>query len=267
MEKKTQEQWDEASRTFDTVAEDYDIYRPGYPPELVDNLIELTHLPAGGTILEVGAGTGKATRPFAERGYSMLCLEPGANLAAKAMENLKAYPNVRFEITRFEDWREAPESFDVMMSAQAFHWVHKDIGFARAAHALKTGGSIALFWNLYPGFGISLQKELDEIYRQITPDLIDPTNKLEETVGNRIREIETSGFFGPVTTCKFPWSVCYTTKEYLGLINTYSDHLTLPEETRRWLYSEVGALIDSHGGTIDRPYLADLFVAQKLSKP
>ena len=73
---------------------------------MVDSIIALSRLPEGGHILEVGSGTGKATRLFASRGYAIHCIEPGGNLAALAARNLQDYPRVTFEITRFEDWQE-----------------------------------------------------------------------------------------------------------------------------------------------------------------
>ncbi len=263
---KTALEWKKDSQTFDTVAEDYDAYRPGYPKEMVDCLVELTGLPPGGKILEIGPGTGKATISFAERGYEILCIEPGANLAAVAARNLKAYPAVRFEICRFEEWQETPESFDVIISAQAFHWVPKDVGFPKAARALKAGGSLAVFWNLYPGMEGPLKDALDKVYEEFAPEIATPTSNMEETIQSRGGEIEACGLFGPVTVRRFPWSVRYTSREYQGLLNTYSDHINLPMETRQRLYRAAGEVIDAHGGYFDRPYVAVLFVAKKKTQ-
>ncbi len=265
MTEKSPEEWKRDSQSFDMVAEDYDAYRPSYPNEMVDCLIELTHLPPGGNILEVGPGTGKATRLFAERGYRIQCIEPGANLAAKAADNLKAFPQVQFEICRFEDWQETPGQYDVATSAQAWHWVPKETGYAKAARTLKPAGSIGLFWNLYPGMEGELKDELDRIYQEVTPGLLTPITPMEDTIRERGSAIEASGFFGPVTIRRFPWSVCYTTRQYQGLLNTYSDHLALPLGVRQRLYQAVGEAFERHGGCLDRPYVAVLFMAQKLN--
>src|SRR5207244_6453723 len=115
---------DEAGRTsFDRNAELYDAARPPYPDALVDEAVVRSGIPAGGRILEIGAGTGKATVPFARRGYAILALEPGANLAAVLRRNAAAFPAVRIEATIFEAWRVEDRSFDLVISAQAFHWV------------------------------------------------------------------------------------------------------------------------------------------------
>jgi len=133
----TEIDWKQASRGFDTVADLYDAYRPGYPEELLEALVSMTGIQADGKILEIGSGTGKATLMFARRGFSILCVEPGQNLVAIAARNLRNYPRVEFEAVAFEDWKERQAEFDLVMSAQAFHWVLKEIGYAKAARALK----------------------------------------------------------------------------------------------------------------------------------
>ncbi|MBI2952658.1 methyltransferase domain-containing protein, partial [bacterium] len=85
----------EALRTvFDQAALDYDAVRPGYPEELIEDVVAISLIPKGGRILEVGCGTGQATLPFARRGYSMLCLDIGKNLAAIAAQKCCQYPQV-----------------------------------------------------------------------------------------------------------------------------------------------------------------------------
>jgi 2-polyprenyl-3-methyl-5-hydroxy-6-metoxy-1,4-benzoquinol methylase len=76
--------------TIDEVALLYDAVRPGYPEALFDDVVALSGIPPGGRILEVGCGTGQATVPFARRGYRILCVELGENLAAVARHNLHA---------------------------------------------------------------------------------------------------------------------------------------------------------------------------------
>ncbi|HEY3232571.1 MAG TPA: class I SAM-dependent methyltransferase [Roseiflexaceae bacterium] len=90
---------------FDQVARDYDAIRPGYPAELIDDIVALSALHTVGHILEVGCGTGQATLPFAQRGYAILCLEIGAEMVAIAREKFRPYPKVRFQIVTFEDWQ------------------------------------------------------------------------------------------------------------------------------------------------------------------
>ena len=73
---------------FEAVAERYDEARPTYPEAFFDDLVELTGAPPGGRILEIGPGTGKATVALAGRGYALLGVELGPQLAEVARRNL-----------------------------------------------------------------------------------------------------------------------------------------------------------------------------------
>src|SRR5437879_699745 len=80
--------------TFNEVAATYGQARPRLPPELFDDLVELTRVPPGGRVLEIGCGTGSATVALAQRGYRVVAVELGDELAATARQNLTAHPNV-----------------------------------------------------------------------------------------------------------------------------------------------------------------------------
>ena len=134
--------------TFDTVASLYDEVRPGYPDVIIDAVIERSGLLVDGHILEIGCGTGQITRPFARRGYAILALELGPALAALAAEHLRPYPLARVVPVAFETWPIEREAFDLVLSAQAFHWIDPVLGLARAAEALKPQGAIALVWHI-----------------------------------------------------------------------------------------------------------------------
>jgi SAM-dependent methyltransferase len=260
------ETWKKDSQSFDTVAGQYDEFRPEYPEELVDSIIKLSGIEKAGWILEVGCGTGKATRLFARLGYRMHCIEPGRNLSAVAQHNLQEYPGITFEASRFEDSQDCVSQYDLAISAQAFHWVPKEVGYAKIARSLKPGGALALFWNMYPGFHGQIDTELDKIYHAVAPGLANPRTDSEEIIQERRQDIIQSGYFGQVVIERFPWSQSYTTRQYTGLLNTYSDHLRLPAETRQRLYKAVAAAIEAQGGSVVRNYVAVLYAAHKLSQ-
>jgi SAM-dependent methyltransferase len=257
--------WLKDSQSFDKVSDLYDQYRPTYPTELIENILALTSIPARGQILEIGSGTGIATQLFAERGFRMHCIEPGQNLAQVAAQKLQDFPDVSFEHVRFEDWQEHAGRFDLVISAQAFHWVNGAVGYPKIARALKSNGHLALFWNMYPGFAGAVGVDLDRVYRERVPERIEKPEDPEELIKYRSSAITASCCFGPVRIKRFPWSVRYNCQQYLGLLNTYSDHLRLSEQTRQSLFEGVAEVIERHGGFIDRPYLAVLYVARKLA--
>src|SRR4051812_31892173 len=111
---------EERKVTFDRIAALYDQVRSSYPEALISDVLRASGIAADGRILEIGSGTGKATELFARRGYRMLCVELGENLAAVARHKLAEYPGVEFYIGPFEDWPVEEGAFDVTISAQAF---------------------------------------------------------------------------------------------------------------------------------------------------
>ena len=253
---------------FDRTAKLYDEVRPGHPEQLIEDVISLSGIAPGGRILEVGCGPGKATIPFAERGYAMVCVELGQELAALATKNCRPYPAVRIQNVSFEDWPLEREAFDLVISAQAFHWIPPEIGYPKVAAALKRTGSMALFWNLYPGSDTEFFRALQKVYEREAPELAHPTGKLspEEQIETTVKAINDSGLFGGVVVKRYLWSERYTADQYLKLLCTYSNHLNLAEETRRGLLEGVGELIDQFGGVVERPYLAALHWARVLKE-
>src|ERR1043166_9191302 len=89
--------------TFEATAASYDAARPDYPDRLFDDLVELARLEPGARLLEVGCGTGKATRPLLARGFTIVCIELGARLAREARRNLAGLP-VEIHVEPFETW-------------------------------------------------------------------------------------------------------------------------------------------------------------------
>ena len=255
--------WKKDSQSFDGVAELYDRYRPSYPAELIADILRISGIQPDGRILEIGCGTGKATILSAQQGYSILCLEPGQNLLAVAARNLVDYPQVRFVQARFEEWDSQGEKFDLVISAQAYHWVPEAVRYAQTASILKPNGYLAAFWNMYPGMAGEVRQALDQVYRQKAPELVKAVTPVEDLIASRADSLRVNPYFENVMVKKYPWSAHYSTSEYLGLLNTYSDHLRLAEPRRRELFREIAAIIDQNGGYLERPYLAVVYCAQR----
>ncbi len=226
---------------FDRSAEAYDAVRPGYPERMIEDLIHESGVPEAGRILEVGCGTGQLTVPLAERGYAITAVELGSNLSRLAAVNLGPFPNATVVCADFERLDVEPIAYDLVVSAQAFHWIEPTIGYPKAHAALRSDGHLALVWNLFPGSETPIHRALDEVYRAFAPQLCgDPGRRsLEGRVERTMREIRASGLFGEPIVHLYPWTVTYTSAEYLELLRTFSDHLAL-----------------------DRPMVATLFFAR-----
>jgi Mycolic acid cyclopropane synthetase len=78
--------------TFDSAAAFYERARPSYPGSLFDDLVELAQLEPGDRLLEIGCAAGKATLPMLQRGFRIVCVELGSNLAALARRRFEGLP-------------------------------------------------------------------------------------------------------------------------------------------------------------------------------
>jgi SAM-dependent methyltransferase len=116
-------------RVFDEVPELYDRVRPGYPDQLFADLAALTGTGDGGSVLEVGCGTGQATRSLAALGWSVTAVEPGARMAALARRRLADLGDVHVERSTFEEWDDRGRRFDLVVAASAWHWVDPAVGW------------------------------------------------------------------------------------------------------------------------------------------
>ncbi len=250
---------------FDQAAVAYDAARPGYPPELIDKLIELTRLPANARVLEIGCGTGQITLPLAERGYEIVAVELGENLARIAERNLAIFSRVQVIHNSFEEWIADERPFDLAVSAQAFHWIDLEIGYPKIYRLLKDGGHLAVVYNLFAGSKDPIYRDLDAVYRNHFPQRVeqDAPRSLQESVARTLTSIRDSGLFGESLVWETPWIETYTTDRYMKLLATFSDHRTINKAAQRRLYEDVRTIIDRHGGSIDRPLLATLFLAKR----
>lgn len=257
----------EGRRTFNSAAALYHAARPGYPEALFDDIVALSGIPAGGRILEIGPGTGKATVPMAHRGYRIDAIELGPDLAVEARHNLRDFPEVGIDIGSFEDAEIKPETYDLVLSATAFHWIAQPAGYEKVAHALKPGGAFALFRHHHvknnpdDGFFDRVQK----FYGREQPGA-DPDYRLppEDEVSDETETILATDHFKSVVTRRFGWDETYDSTTYINLLNTYSDHIAMDSAGRERLYSAIIGLIEGpYGGQITKRYLAILHIAHR----
>lgn len=131
-------------RIFDGVAEVYDRVRPTYPDEMIADLVGLTGVTRRSSILEVGCGTGQATRSLAAIGASVTALERGEALARLARERVGSLGNVEIRTTAFEEWDDEGARFDALVAASSWHWIDPAVGWRRAHEVLRPEGWLAL---------------------------------------------------------------------------------------------------------------------------
>jgi SAM-dependent methyltransferase len=257
-------EWKKESEMFDQTAEYYDRFRPSYPMDIVNNIISRTSINHKSKLLEIGAGSGKATELFAPFKFDIYCVEPGENLVRNGRIKFSEFSNVRFEVARFEDLDLLPQQYDVIFSAQSFHWVPQPIGYEKCAYALKDDGYLALFWNMYITYDNDLDNELLEVSKKHGgfADFLS-VDGCERRIELIVASIENSGHFKSPLIHRVFWSQAYTADEYFGFVQTGNSFVQKSDEEKLNAYHDIEKLADKHGGVINRPYLCVLYLTYK----
>lgn len=143
---------------FSDTGEAYRRFRPGYPEELFAFLTSVA--PAGGRVWECGAGSGQATTGLARAFTRLLVTDPShaqlrladARLGRRIVCTAEAAPL-------------PPGSVDLVVVAQALHWIAHDPFFAEVRRVARPGGALAVWTYGLPEPGGELDAELASFAR------------------------------------------------------------------------------------------------------
>jgi SAM-dependent methyltransferase len=252
---------------YSPAAEAYNQARPRYPQNLIHQVVEVAHLSTDSKVLELGCGPGTATVAFAQLGYSMICLEPNPNFFQLAQQNCQSYPNVEIQNTSFEEWTLEAHKFDAVLAASSFHWISPEVGYPKAANALKDGGRLILLWNkeLQPSYEV--HQSLSEIYQIHAPSLYRyEDKKTQEDILQKLGNMSIdSGQFQNLISGQVTSQVTYNVNQYLTLLNTYSPYIMLDPRTKESLFAGLKHQIEhDFGGNLQLSYISAYHIAQKI---
>lgn len=128
--------------TWATLAQDYAGNRIGYAPEVYATLLQFGARPRG-SVLDVACGTGLACAPLAAGGFEIT----GIDASEAMLEYAKAaLPQAEFVQGSAESLPFPADRFDLVISAQAYHWFDRAIALSEAHRVLKPGGVIGIWW-------------------------------------------------------------------------------------------------------------------------
>ena len=112
--------------SFDKFAKTYDEVRPRYPIQLYKDIQSFCGISSQTNLLEIGTGSGIATKEIAKLKARIITVEPGDNLVEVAKQNLSGYQNIQFICDTFENCDFKGRQFDIILSATTFHWLERD---------------------------------------------------------------------------------------------------------------------------------------------
>jgi SAM-dependent methyltransferase len=244
----------ELRATFEQVAELYDRARPTYPPELIDRVAAL-----GPRILEIGPGTGQATRALVERGADVTAVELGPRLAEIARRNV---PPAHVVTADFESWQPDRAGFDAVAAFTSFHWLDAETKYARVARLLRPGGALAVTEvdHVLVEGGDSFWVDVQPDYDAVVPSPDNRPPPYAHELGDLREQIEQSGLFAGIEVHRYGWDVVYTADEWIDVLRTYSPNIARDPETTERLLERIHARALERG-TVTKHYLATLNVA------
>jgi len=254
-------------RLFGADPAGYDAARPGHPERVYEVLVERCGLRDGARVLEVGPGTGQATRRLLELGANpLIATEPDPELAAYLEVQLSGPIDVR--IVALEDANLPAASFDVAVAASSFHWVDETAGLAKIASALHPGGWWAMWWTL---FGDDARPDP---FRDATDPIVGqlPSSPHEGSSGRPRFGLDVDARRVALAAAGFesfeheliPWSFEWDTAGIQALFATFSPIARLEEPHREAVLDAVAKVAaDDFGGRVRKPLLTSLYTARR----
>jgi SAM-dependent methyltransferase len=235
------------AKSFLSAGEDYDRFRPGFPDAAADAILPVPL----GTVLDLGAGTGKFTSLLMERARRVIAVEPSEQMLAVLRAKL---PDVEAHIGAAESIPASDSSVDAVTVAQAFHWFDREPACVEIRRVLVPSGTLGLLWNRAdPGCA------WDRACSQVAfPWLCD------ETPISSSAQDELPGFVG-VTHLEVPWRERITRTDYIARWLTVSTFLAASDSERASMIAEIESILDGDPGTagcagFDLPQITDVYV-------
>ncbi|WP_436535151.1 class I SAM-dependent methyltransferase [Actinoplanes sp. HUAS TT8] len=223
--------------SFGPIAEAYERYRPGYPSELFDLVMTYADRPIR-TALEIGAGTGKATRLFAQPGIAVTATDPDADMLAELRKHV---PNVRAVQAAFEDLP-LDQSYALVYAGAALHWTRPEGRWNRMAALVEPGGTIVSFGGPIQPADPAVEAAAQQARARFvdredlpSPDGTAPDHEMQWPG----TELQRSPYFDDVRQSTITRRLTISARDYVAYLSTVSAYLTLPPTARDEAYQHI----------------------------
>jgi len=252
-------------QSFDEVALLYNDARPRYPDELFSTLIDVTELNSDAKLLEIGPGTGQATKSLAEKGFDIMAVELGEAMADQAKFELNDYKKVQIINAAFEEIKLSTASFDLVFAATSFHWIDPSLRYVKTHELLKKNGHLALIHTNH------ISDESGDVFFNVSKSIYDRhdfTDKHKKPELPKSKDLKPDeldeSLFKLIHFQLFPVTITYSARSFVRLLGTYSNHLAAGKEVQQAFYNDIENLInDKFEGEIAKHFSMSLTIAEK----
>jgi SAM-dependent methyltransferase len=216
-------------------------------------------------VVEVGPGTGQATRRLLEIGAEVVAVEPDALLAGFLRERLG--DQVELVEHTLEDAELNAHAFDLAVAASSFHWVDEAVGLASLRGALRPGGWVAIWWTSFgdetrPDPFIDAVQPLFEDVPHSPSAGVEGRPSFGRDAQCRLAALAAAGF-GLAAHAEFRWSHTWDSTGIRGLYSTFSPVIALEPDRRTQLLDAVERIArKDFGNRVDRPLVTSLYTAE-----
>lgn len=258
----------------------YEEIRPSYPEKLIKDVISKADLKLNNVLLEIGAGTGKATKQFAEKGFKINAIEIGEDMAEILKDKCADYPSVSVDVSSFEEWNNPNnQKYDMIYSAQAFHWIDKNIKYKKCYGLLKDKGHLILFWYSPSNHKLDktreIQEKIDMIVNRYVSNHFNDNGKLKRIEHDgvykedeRKAEIESSGLFKLIEKLDYTHETKNNAEQYLKAMKSvpaFASKLDgIDNKIIENMDNEIKEIINNQGGYVGTLFNFSLYITEKI---
>lgn len=197
---------------FSTQASDNARYRPGYPKELFEYILQFVEEKV--TAWDCGTGNGQAAIMLAPHFKQVMATDS----SEKQLSFAKQHENIQYQISAAEQTNFAVNTFDLVTVAQAYHWFRFD-DFEKEVNRVAKKNAVIAIWgyNLFSTNNAAIGKLVNKFYTEIVGEFWDDERKYVDdnhtTVPFNFTQLPTKQFF--ITE---DWSK----EDVIGYLNSWS---------------------------------------------
>jgi SAM-dependent methyltransferase len=255
-------------RSFDAWADEYDRFRPRYPPALFDLISSCLALPPQPVVVDLGAGTGAASIAMAQRGWSVHAVEPGLQMRETLARSAAAFGvSVEIDSGTAEATGLGDASADLATAAQAFHWFDPQPAVSEMARVVRPGGGVALFWNVREDEASPFLVAYTELLERYIPGVEIGARVAADESRTRDQLAASDAFVVEPRRRHIRHALTMSAADFLGLVFTSSYvRRDLAVDAQLRFRADVVALVAQHYGDrpFEVPYRIDLWLARRV---